>query len=199
MRTRAWNLRSPCCSWVISLTHLMNGHFLIRKPMDVWNFWISYKAIVPGWNLLLFFSFSSCCFSSFFFSFLYLFFGIGTLHHLPVQVPLMYFTLSLYLITRAMSLLLLLYITLLYDYNFELKSNKRCSIQIIFWRMLCLHEVLTSNAHVTPHFDLSFHWSHPYSIIMADSFYWAFLHAVDELFSNSDSNPNLSMVQPKWD
>ena len=56
-RAHTWNLRSPHCSWAISLTNLTNVDFLLRKLVDFLNLQISCKATVPGLNLLLFFFF----------------------------------------------------------------------------------------------------------------------------------------------
>ena len=47
-RAIAWNLRFPLCSWVIFLTIVANGNFLIRKPIDFWNLWISNRTSVQS-------------------------------------------------------------------------------------------------------------------------------------------------------
>ena len=133
--------------------------FLIRNPVDFWNLQISHKAIVPGLNLLYFFFlgssgvFWSSLLPLFFFSLLCfdLFLSplSSTLHYLPIFIYLLYLLLLMYSITLPCCCS---FFSFSDNYNFKIKSSKRCSIRK-FCMTLHLHEELMSSKHVIPLFD----------------------------------------------
>ena len=151
---------------MISLTQLENGNFLIRKPVDFLNLQISCKATVPGQNLFLFFSFPSCGFSSC----LLLLISLPFLWHLHSPLPPHpdIFTVlhPIFILDHSYHVTS----SLLYNYNFELKLNKRCSVKIIFGGCYILM-MYWCHMHTLPHILISsFHQPHPFSIIMAEAF-----------------------------
>ena len=175
-----------------SLPILTKGNCLIMKPDNFWNLKISHRAMVPGLNLLLFFSFPfSFTSANFCLSLTFSSFNCGTLHCLPVFVSHIYLFYDVLYYTNHLAVLH--YLTLLCYHSrwlqlCKLKLGERQSLRK-FQIMLCCHDALMSDTFITPLILISSHTSFVKSTMVSNN-HACSVRDVSDDFPSDPNTPN---------